>query len=308
MEKPIPKIVIAGATGFIGRNLTSNLLGRGTAVVVLTRNAAGANTINHPLLRVVEWDGKNQGDLAAHVNGADAFINLSGQSIGTKRWTGTRKEDLLRSRINPTKALIDVIRTLTSKPRVLINASAVGYYGNRDEGDVTEDSSPGTDFLGQLCFEWESAALQARDIGIRVVLTRSGVVLDRNAGALQRMLLPFRLFVGGPLGSGNQWFPWVHREDQIRAIIFALQTEGLSGAFNVVAPEQVTMRTFARTLGAVLHRPSMFRVPSFALKAILGEMSGIVLTGQKAVPSKLMQAGFEFHFPTLAGALEDLLS
>jgi uncharacterized protein len=307
MEESIPKVVIAGATGLIGRNLTSDLLGGGTSVVVLTRNAGGAHTMKHPLLREVEWDGRHQGDWVSHMNGADAVVNLSGQSIGTKRWTATRKQELLRSRIDSTEALVDAMRTANSKPRVLINASAVGYYGNVDEGVVTEDRPPGTDFLAQLCSEWEKAALKAADLGVRVVLPRSGVVLDKDAGALQRMLLPFRLFVGGPLGSGNQWFPWVHREDEIRAIIFALRTESLSGPVNIVAPEQTTMRTFAETLGTALHRPSMFRVPSSALKALLGEMAGIILTGQKAVPSRLIRAGFKFRFPTLAGALENLL-
>jgi uncharacterized protein (TIGR01777 family) len=255
----------------------------------------------------VQWDGRNQGEWIRHVDGADAIINLSGQSLAGKRWSNNRKEQLLLSRTQPTTALVEAIGASEARPRVLINASAVGYYGNVPEEPVTEDHPPGADFLGKTCAAWEAAALRAEELGVRVVLLRSGIVLDKKGGALQRMLLPFRLFAGGSLGSGNQWFPWIHNEDEVRAILFALKRSSISGPVNLAAPEPATMREFTKAIGRVLHRPSLFRVPAFALRAALGEMAEIVLTGQKVIPEKLTRGGFEFRFPTLVGALEDLL-
>jgi uncharacterized protein (TIGR01777 family) len=194
-----------------------------------------------------------------------------------------------------------------TRPRVLLNASAVGYYGNVETGDVTEEHPAGNDFLGKLCSRWESEAMTATHLGVRVVLLRSGIVLDPNAGALQRMLLPYRLFIGGPLGSGLQWFPWIHREDEIRAILFALDREQITGPVNLAAPSPATMREFSRALGKVLRRPSAFTVPPFILRTVLGEMSDMVLTGQRVVPRKLLKEGFDFQFPVLSEALADLL-
>ncbi len=303
----MPKIVIAGATGFIGKKLTSSLLASQTTVIVLTRRPDAVRTSPHPLVRYVRWDSRNQGEWTRHVDGADAIINLSGQSIAGKRWSDTRKEELLLSRIQPTNALVQALNASASRPRVLINASAVGYYGHVPQETVTEDHLPANDFLGKTCAAWEAAALKAQSLGVRVVLLRSGIVLDKKGGALPRMLLPFRLFVGGPLGSGDQWFPWIHVEDEVRAILFALETSSISGPANLAAPEPATMRDFTAVLGSVLRRPRFFRVPAFVLKAALGEMADIVLTGQKVIPQKLSNAGFEFRFPTLVGALESLL-
>jgi uncharacterized protein (TIGR01777 family) len=301
------KIVIAGATGFIGQKVTSRLLASQAAVVVLTRRPDAGRAPLHPLVSYVQWDGKNQGDWTRQVDGADAVINLSGQSIAGKRWSNARKEELLLSRTQPTSALVQAIRASGKRPQVLINASAVGYYGHVAQGTVAEDHPPGSDFLGNLCEAWEAAALSAQDLGVRVVLLRSGIVLDKQGGALQRMLLPFRLFLGGSLGSGDQWFPWIHTEDEVQAILFTLETSGISGPVNLAAPEPATMQEFSRAVGKVLRRPSFFRVPAFVLRAALGEMADIVLTGQKVIPQKLNKAGFEFRFPALVGALEDLL-
>jgi uncharacterized protein (TIGR01777 family) len=300
------KIVIAGATGFIGRQLTSSLLEQGSSVVVLTRNP-GNTQAAHPALKFALWDGENAGSWNQYLDGADAIINLSGQSIGARRWTVRRKLELQASRVNSTNALVDAMKNCRTRPRVFLNASAVGYYGNVETGDVTEEHPAGNDFLGGLCLNWESTALTAIDLGVRVVLLRSGIVLDPKAGALQRMLLPYRLFVGGPLGSGQQWLPWIHREDEVRAILFALEREQISGPVNLAAPEPVTMLRFSRVLGKALHRPSFFPVPSFVLRTVLGEMADIVLTGQRVIPKKLLEAGFEFRFPALTAALADLL-
>ena len=302
----MPKIVIAGATGFIGHRLTSCLAESEATVVVLTRQPDAIRTPRHPLISYVRWDGKNQGEWTRSVDGADAVINLSGQSIAGKRWSKSRKAELLSSRTQPTNTLVQAMKAAGARPPVLINASAVGYYGHVPMEPVTEDYPRGNDFLGKLCGAWEAAALSAEELGVRVVLLRSGIVLGADGGALQRMLVPFRLFLGGSLGSGDQWFPWIHEEDELRAVLFALETHSVSGPVNLAAPEPATMRDFAKAIGSVLHRPSFVRVPEFVLRATLGEMADIVLTGQKVIPQKLSKAGFEFRFPKLIGALEDL--
>jgi uncharacterized protein (TIGR01777 family) len=306
-RKVMLKIVIAGATGFIGQKLTSHLLDSQTSVVVLTRKPASGRTTKHARLSYGQWDGKNQGDWTEQVDGADAVVNLSGQSIASRRWSSTRKQQLYSSRIDSTNALVEAIGASRVKPSVLLNASAVGYYGHIEQGAVTEEHQPGNDFLGRLCADWESAALAARAFGVRVVLLRTGIVLDPEGGALQRMIFPFKLFAGGPLGSGEQWFPWIHEEDEIRAILYTLERNSLSGPVNLSAPESTTMREFSNALGSALHRPSALRIPAFMLRFLLGEMADVVLSGQQVVPQKLMKEGFEFRFPTLPGALADLL-
>ena len=301
------KIVIAGATGLIGKTLTKNLLDFEHSVVVLTRNPQRATTSPHPLLQIVHWDGRGAGSWHRHIDDTDAIVNLAGESLGTGRWTKSRKQVLISSRVDPTEAIVNAVKTATPKPRVLLSASAVGYYGPVEDGDVTEDHPAGDDFASRLCVEWEQAARAAESFGVRVVLLRSGIVLDPRGGAFQRMILPFRLFAGGPLGSGNQWLPWIHREDEIRAICFLLENERVSGPVNLAAPESATVRDFSAALGRVLRRPSALSVPAFVLRALLGEMADIVLTGQRAIPQKLFQAGFKFRFPALKDALEDLL-
>ncbi|MBF8294306.1 MAG: hypothetical protein HW389_851 [Bacteroidetes bacterium] len=306
-RKAMLKIVIAGATGFIGQKLTSRLLDSQTYVVVLTRKPASGRTTKHARLSYGQWDGKTQGDWTQHIDGADAVVNLSGQSVASRRWSKTRKQQLYSSRIDSTNALVEAIGASRVKPSVLLNASAVGYYGHIEQGAVTEEHQPGNDFLGRLCADWESAALAARAFGVRVVLLRTGIVLDPEGGALQRMIFPFKLFAGGPLGSGEQWFPWIHEEDEIRAILYTLERSSLSGPVNLSASESTTMREFSNALGSALHRPSALRIPAFMLRFLLGEMADVVLSGQQVVPQKLMKDGFEFRFPTLPGALADLL-
>lgn len=301
------KIVIAGATGLIGQNLTRRLLEARQDVMVLTRNPTGGQTSQHPSLRFTLWDGKTAGTWTRQIDGADAVINLSGQSLGSGRWSEARKQQLLASRIDSTNAIVGAIKIAKIRPPSLLNASAVGFYGHVAEGDVAEDCPAGSDFVGRLCVQWETAALAASELGVRVVLLRSSIVLDTQGGALQRMMWPYRFFVGGSLGSGKQWLPWIHKVDEIRAILFALEQNTLSGPVNLAAPEATMMRDFCTALGKALHRPSALMVPGFVLRAILGEMADMVLTGQRVVPRKLTQAGFTFEFPTLQKALQDLL-
>lgn len=301
------KIVVAGASGLIGRRLTKALLQSGHAITGLTTGTLVPGAREDPLFRRVHWDGTTTGDWMSHLDGADAVINLAGQSLASGRWTETRKRTIISSRLRSTKSIVEAMRLAARKPAVFVNASAVGYYGPVASGDVGEDHPPGTDFLASLCAQWENEASAAAILGVRTVMLRSGVVLDPAGGALRRLVLPFKLFVGGPLGDGNQWMPWIHRDDQVRAILYAIEKPALSGPINLAAPEAVTMAEFSRILGQVLRRPSVMKVPAFVLRALLGEMAIIVLTGQRAVPRKLLQAGFRFSYPSLPEALSNLL-
>jgi len=298
-------IVVAGGSGFIGSSVVPRLRREGHDVVVLTRAPSGNALTGDAAL--VSWDGVSQGEWSLRVRRADAVINLAGESIGDGRWTASRKRRIVESRINATRALLGAMSAGEGKPRVFINSSAVGYYGPVESGEVTEDHLPGTGFLADLCVRWEQEAFAAAELGCRVVVLRTGVVLGEKGGALQRMLLPFRLYAGGPVGSGKQWFPWVHRDDVAGGILFALGNAAVSGPVNVVAPGCVTMKDFCAALGAALSRPSWLPVPSFPLRAALGEMAGMILTGQRAVPSQLLRLGYHFSYPAIAPALASVV-
>lgn len=300
------RIVLTGGTGFIGSLLIPRLAKEGHHTVVLTRRV-GAIRLTSPLVESERWDGINPGPWANRLERADAVINLAGENIADRRWTKARKRALLNSRIQSTRAIVDAIRRATKKPAVLINASAVGYYGNVETGDVTETSSRGNDFLAELCASWEQEARAAEQYGVRVAMTRFGVILDKEGGALKKLLPPFRVFAGGWLGSGRQWFPWVHRDDVTGIILFCLENRTISGPVNVAAPEPVTMKEFCRTLGKVMRRPCWAPVPGFVLRAGLGELADMLLTGQRVVPGKILASGYRFYHPSLARALELLL-
>jgi len=302
------KIVIAGGTGFLGGPLAWRLAGEGESVVVLTRNPGASRRAGLPGIALERWDGGTPGPWEEQIDGADAVINLAGESIAGGRWSVERKRRLRESRLSATRALVRAIGKAGRRPGVLVSASAVGYYGHVPEGDVTESTPPAKDFLGELSREWESEALAARDPRTRVALIRIGIVLGRDGGALGRMLLPFRLFVGGPLGSGKQYFPWVHRDDVIGAVVHLLKTPGLAGPFNIAAPDPVRMSEFCRELGRTLRRPSWAAVPAFALRLLLGEMSAVVLAGQRVIPARLLESGYRFAHPTLRGALDNILA
>ncbi len=301
------KIIVAGGSGFLGSALLKKLKEAGHNVLLLTRNPERAKQSSPPSLQIQEWDARSSGPWTQHVDGADAVVNLCGASIAGGRWTRKRKELIASSRIDPTKILVEAMAQAKQKPSALVNASAVGYYGHVEYVDVAEDFPKGSDFLAETCNHWEREARAAEKLGVRVIMIRSGVVLAKHGGALPKLLFPFRLFIGEPLGSGRQWFPWIHLEDEISAILFALENSKLSGPVNLAAPDPVTMKQFCSALGRAMHRPSWAPVPSFVLRAILGEMADVLLTGQKVVPRKLLEAGYRFRFPKLDEALRDIL-
>ncbi len=298
------KIIVAGGSGFIGRSLIQRLVGDGHAVILLTRNPAAVAPVDG--VRLAGWDAKTPGPWCAEIDGADAIINLAGELIGRRRWTRNEKERIRASRVDSSAVLVEAARRATRRPSVLINMSAVGYYGPIEEGDVSETHPPGSDFLARVGVEWESAARKGTEAGLRVVLLRTGIVLAPGGGVLGRMSLPFRLFVGGIIGSGRQWLPWIHRVDLIEIILFLLTRKDIDGPVNVVAPEAATMRTFCVALGRALRRPCWTHVPSVVLQIAFGEMSTVVLTGQRVVPAVLQRSGYRYRYPTLAEALGEI--
>ena len=292
------RIVIAGGTGFLGAALVERLETLGHVVTVLTRQPRRPGQ--------VPW---NPGDtperLAQAFDGADALINLAGAPIA-QRWTPPHKKALWDSRVALTRRLVEALQRTRRPPSALINGSAVGVYGARGDEPLTEDSAPGSGFLASLGEAWENEALAAAPRS-RVILLRTGIVLDRRSGALPRMALPFRFFVGGPLGSGRQYLSWIHRDDWVSMVVWALMNAAVVGALNVTAPTPATNLEFTRALGAVLRRPTVMPAPGFALRAVLGEMADMILTGQRVLPAKARGLGFEFEHPELLGALHDVL-
>jgi uncharacterized protein (TIGR01777 family) len=240
------------------------------------------------------------------VEGA-AVVHLAGENIAAGRWTDARKRRIRESRVKSSRAVAEAIEEAADKPRVLLQGSAVGYYGPRGDEVVSEEEPPGEDFLARVCVEWEASTAGVESLGVRRAVLRTGVVLSTEGGALPKMLLPFRLFAGGPVGSGRQCFPWIHIADEVGAIRFLLENDRASGPFNLTAPEPITNRQFSRVLGEVLHRPSLLPAPAFALRLALGEMADMLLNGQRAVPSQLQELGYTFRFPEAEAALRDLL-
>ena len=302
-------IVLAGGSGLIGKRLVQRLHERKDSVVLLTRKRQPVSQPLFPFTKFVLWDAATVGAWSAELETADAVINLSGEPIAAKRWTTEQKHRIIASRIVSTRALTEAIHHAQHKPKVLLNASAVGFYGNISDGEVTEKFPCGNGFLAGVCEQWEREALNAQRDGVRVALLRTGIVLDVNGGALQKLLLPFKYFLGGHLGNGRQWFPWIHIEDEVRAIIFAVDHSKIEGAVNLAAPEPMRMKEFCSELGTVLHRPSWMPVPAFVLKWLFGEMAqSLLLDGQKIIPQKLLENGFAFQYQKLQEALENLLA
>jgi uncharacterized protein (TIGR01777 family) len=256
----------------------------------------------------IPWNPEAKRFDARALEGIHAVVHLAGEGIASRRWSARQKERILRSRVDGTRLLVDGLRSLKQKPSVLVSSSAVGYYGPRGDEVLDESAPPGSTFLSEVCKEWEAEASKAAELGIRVVLLRTGVVLARDGGALSKMLPPFRVGVGGRLGSGRQWMSWIHLADLVGAVRFAIEAPALSGPVNATAPTPVTNRDFSKVLGRVLHRPSLFAVPAPALRLAVGEMANeLLLTGQRAIPKKLLEAGFAFRFANLEPALHDLL-
>jgi uncharacterized protein len=301
------RVIIAGGSGFIGRKLIGELIQARHEVIVLSRRPDNVRK-NFPAVRAEFWDAKTGDGLANIFDEVDAVVNLTGESIAAKRWSSQQKQKILSSRIDSTRAIVNALEQTHHRPSVLLNASAVGYYGDVLEDEVTEVSPKGNGFLPDVCEQWELEAQKAQKFGVRVVLLRTGIVLDKNKGALQKLLLPFRMFIGGPLGNGRQWFPWIHVQDEVSAILFALEHEQISGAINLAAPESVRLSDFCRVLGKILHRPSWLSVPELVLRLMLGEMAEpLLFQGQKIIPKRLMEAGFKFRYPNLENALQDIL-
>lgn len=293
------KVVVTGGTGFLGSGLVAALRGEGHEVAVVTRDPARARVPAG--VRAVSWS-----DLPAAVDGADAVANLAGETIA-QRWTSSAKARIVESRAEAAGMVGTALAEAKHRPAVLLNASAVGFYGNRGDEELTEASVPGTGFLAETTEAWEEAARRAAPEGVRLVLLRTGIVLGEGGGALSKMLLPFRLGVGGPLGSGRQWMPWIHRADLLSLLVATLEDSRFEGPVNAVAPFPVTMKEFAATLGRVLHRPALLPAPAFAIRAAMGEMASLVLDGQKVLPAKASALGFRFRFERLEAALGDLL-
>lgn len=296
------KIAISGGTGLVGQALSTELIRNGHEVFILTRSKT--NISANP--QFVQW--LNDGDQPENaLEGVDAIVNLAGATINN-RWTDEYKLKILESRLRATTEINRIIEELNQKPTVLINASAVGYYGTSMTAEFSEQSAQGNDFLAETVARWETAASAANNLGVRVVLCRFGVILDKKGGALPRMALPYKLFGGGKIGSGQQWLSWIHIKDVVGGIMFAIENKQLSGPVNFSAPEPVIMDQFGKTLAKVINRPHWMPVPSVMLKLLLGEMSILVLEGQRVLPEKLLSAGYVFLFPHLQDALNDIFN
>ncbi|MDO6442147.1 TIGR01777 family oxidoreductase [Marinobacter sp. 2_MG-2023] len=300
MEK---RVLITGGTGFIGHVLCHELLKRGYRLTVLSRQAAdNVRAVCGQVEVIADLE-----SLRSHP-GYDAVINLAGEGIADKRWSDQRKKALRDSRISLTATLTEVITSWEKPPEVMISGSAVGFYGDQGSTRVTEETAPHDEFTHRLCKDWEDAALALETLQVRVCLSRTGVVAGAGGGFLQRMILPFKLGLGGRLGDGQQYMPWIHRSDVVAALIWMLETPEASGAYNVVSPNPVTNREFTRCLATTLKRPAIFPAPAPVLNLALGEMSRLLLTGQQAVPERLTNGGFVFQYPRLEKALEDVVN
>ena len=301
------KAVITGATGFIGSALCG-LLHKDYEVIALSRDARRAARSIGELAKIVEWDGRTTGSWFRQTNGAFAIINLAGENIGSGRWSETKKADILHSRLGGIKAVLEAIKQMDKKPNVVIQASAIGYYGRRRDEQLDENSTPGKGFLARVCRDVENSLEKIEQLGVRCVAVRSGIVLGRDGGAFEKLVKPFRFFLGGHLGSGRQWFSWIHLDDEVAAIKFLMENENLKGAFNLTAPKPVTMKEFCKILGKVLHRPAWFNVPAFAAKLAFGQMADeMLLSGQRVLPKRLLNTRFDFKYTEVEQALSDII-
>ena len=296
-------VFITGGLGFVGRHLSDYLLNEGHRVIA-TGTRPAPNLVNNKSFVYVSADTTLPGAWQNHVSDADAVINLAGRTI-FKRWTKGYKRQIRNSRILTTRNLVEALPE--NKQVVLVNASGVGYYGNRIDDRLTEDEPPGDDFLARVSIAWEAEAAGAEKKGIRVVIARFGVVLGKGGGAMNKMIPAFRFFAGGPLGKGMQWFPWIHRDDLTFAIRFVMEHPDVRGACNFCSPHPVRNRDLAKALGRVLNRPSFMPAPAFAIRLVMGEMGSLVLFSQRAVPEKLLNHGFRFQYPNIGEALSDVI-
>lgn len=308
------RFIITGGTGFIGKHLAADLAGDGHEVIILTRtpHSEQARPGN---VRMVAWDAKSADGWGHLADGADAIVNLAGESLRgetipamlfSERWTPEKKRRILQSRLDAGKAVVEAVSAASQKPGVVIQSSAIGIYGPRQAEAITEQSSLGSDFLAEVCKKWEDSTQPVEQLGVRRAIIRTGLVLSAEGGSLPLQMLPFKLFAGGPVGSGKQYHSWIHIKDHIAAIRFLIENKGASGAFNLTAPVPVTNAEFGRTLAKVISRPYYMPAPSFAIKLAFGETASVLLTGQKVIPVRLQKMGFEFRFAQLEPALRDI--
>jgi uncharacterized protein (TIGR01777 family) len=298
------RIIVTGGTGFIGRALVNELAENGHGVTVLSRNAAHTGARLPPSVACVDWNPRSAERWPEVFDGAEAVINLAGEPIADSRWTDTRKRFIRDSRVSVTRAIVEALSSHATKSCVLVSASGIGYYGASNGISIYETVGAGSGFLADLCVEWEREARRAEELGVRVVRLRLGMVLERDGGALPKMVLPFRLFLGGPIMPGSQWVSWIHRRDVIGLIQWSITNPRVSGAVNAVSPDPVTMRTFCRALGNALNRPSWLPVPEFMLRAALGELGSVMTTGQRVLPHVAAHEGYTFQYAALEPALQ----
>ncbi|MBD1861629.1 MULTISPECIES: TIGR01777 family oxidoreductase [Trichocoleus] len=305
------KVAIAGATGFVGSRLVERLQAEGHQIVAFSRSRERAEQLFPRTVfsnvEVVPYTPTTPGAWQQAVAGCDGVVNLAGEAIADGRWTESRKQEILSSRQLSTQNIVAAINQANPKPTVLVNASAVGYYGTSETATFDETSAAGKDFLAQVCQTWEAEAQKVKDSGTRLVIVRTGIVLGMG-GALAKMLPPFKLFAGGPIGSGRQWFSWIHREDLVSLILQALTQTNMQGVYNGTAPNPVRMAEFCHVLGEVLNRPSWLPVPDFALEALLGDGAKVVLEGQQVLPKHTLADGLQYQYPTVKQALSEILA
>jgi hypothetical protein len=300
------RIVITGATGLIGKAMCKQLKSN-YEIVALSRNPESARLSLGPDIKIAQWDGRSCGQRAQYIDGAFAVINLAGDSIASGRWTSAKKQHILQSRINTAKAIADAIVSAKNKPHVLIQSSAIGYYGFANEAALDETSPPGEGFLADVCKQWELCARPVESVGTRCVIIRTGVVLSPDGGVLPRLTLPFKFFLGGYPGSGRQWVSWITLDDEVAAIRFLMENTQPSGAFNLTSPEPVTMKQLCKTIGRALKKPCWLPIPALALRLVFGKMADeMLLSGQRVLPHRLSEAGFKFAYPNIAEALENI--
>ncbi|HMQ52041.1 MAG TPA: TIGR01777 family oxidoreductase [Anaerolineae bacterium] len=300
------RVLITGGTGNIGRRLIDVLLNHGHQVLILSRKSLKPAWLPTQV-GLLRWDGQTARGWGEQVNQIDAIINLAGAGIADERWSDARKRLILESRVQAGQAVVEAICAAQAKPAVLVQASGINYYGTSQTKTFTEADGPGDDYLADVCVRWEASTSPVEALGVRRAIIRSGVVLDPAGGALPKLVMPFNFFAGGWLGSGQQWMSWIHWQDAVAAIRFLIENEAASGPFNLVTPEPVHNKAMAKTIGQVMGRPALAPAPGFALKLVFGEMATVVLEGQRVLPERLRQLGFEFTWPQLEPALQDLL-
>ena len=303
------KIAITGATGLVGSQLVAQLQQKKHQILVLTRNIGKAQQVfpasAFPNVETVQYTPQESGDWQQRISGCDAVINLAGEPIG-ERWSPQKKQAIMESRQIGTRKLVEAIAMAEPKPQVLVSGSAVGYYGTSETAAFDETSSAGNDFLAQVCQNWEQEAQKVTEYGVRLVIFRIGIVLA-NGGALGKMIGPFKMFAGGPIGSGKQWFSWIHRDDLVGLIVRAVEQEDMSGVYNATAPNPVRMGKLCETLGEVMNRPSWLPVPDFVLEILLGDGASVVLQGQRVLPKQTQATGYSYQYPELKPALAEIV-